>query len=86
MTPESCTNWSIGDGDANIGLQPSYAGKYTFYFNVDDKQLTIDMPTEPGTALDNTEAGEKAVKVMQNGQLLIIKNGKTFNAQGAVVK
>lgn len=86
MTPENCTNWIIGGGDANIGLQPSYAGKYTFYFNVGDMQLTIDMPTEPGTALDNTEAGETAAKVMQNGQLLIIKNGKTFNAQGAVVK
>lgn len=85
MTPENCTNWTIG-GNENIGLQPSYAGKYTFYFNEGEMQLTIDMPTEPGTALDNTEAGEKAAKVMQNGQLLIIKNGKTFNAQGAVVK
>ena len=86
MTPDNCENWIIGGGNTDIGLQPNYAGKYTFYFVPEDMKLTIDMPTEQGTALDNTEAGETAVKVMQNGQLLIIKNGKTYNAQGAVVK
>ena len=86
MTPDNCENWIIGGGDTNIGLQPNYAGKYTFYFVPEDMKLSIDMPTEQATALDNTEAGETAVKVMQNGQFFIIKNGKTFNAQGAVVK
>lgn len=38
------------------------------------------------TAIDNTEAAVKAVKVIRNGQLLIEKNGVLFNAQGAVVK
>ena len=86
MTPDNCENWIIGGGDKNIGLQPNYAGKYTFYFVPEDMKLSIDMPTEQGTALDNTEAGETAVKGMQNGQLLIIKNGKTYNAQGQIIK
>ena len=34
----------------------------------------------------NTEAGVKAVKVMENGQIFIIKNGVKYNAQGAVVR
>ena len=38
------------------------------------------------TALDNTEAEAKAVKVVRDGQLLILKNGVLYNAQGAVVK
>ena len=38
------------------------------------------------TAIDNTEATVKAVKVIRNGQLLIEKNGVLFNAQGTIVK
>ncbi|MBO5619006.1 MAG: hypothetical protein J5902_03375 [Paludibacteraceae bacterium] len=39
-----------------------------------------------GTAIDNTEVAEKAVKMIENGQLFIIKNGVKYNAQGVVVK
>ncbi len=38
------------------------------------------------TAISNTEAGVKAVKFFQNGQLMIEKNGVIYNAQGAIVK
>ena len=41
---------------------------------------------DSSTALDNTEAEAKAVKVVRDGQLLILKNGVLYNAQGAVVK
>jgi hypothetical protein len=41
---------------------------------------------DTSTALDNTEAEAKAVKVVRDGQLLILKNGVLYNAQGAVVK
>jgi len=34
----------------------------------------------------NTEVTEKAVKMIENGQLIIIKNGVKFNALGTVVK
>ena len=39
-----------------------------------------------GSAIDNTEASMKAVKMIENGQLYIIKNGVKFNAIGEVVK
>lgn len=38
------------------------------------------------TAIDNTNAELKAVKVIENGQIFIIKNGVKYNAQGAIVK
>jgi len=38
------------------------------------------------TAIDNTDAAAKAVKFFENGQLIIIKNGVKYNAQGAIVK
>ena len=41
---------------------------------------------DPTTALDNIAVEDKAVKAIINGQLIIIKNGVKFNAQGAVVK
>lgn len=37
-------------------------------------------------AINNTDAAVKAAKVVRNGQLIIIKNGVEYNAQGAVVK
>ena len=38
------------------------------------------------TAIDNTTIAEKAVKVIENGQLVIIRNGVKFNAVGAVIE
>ena len=38
------------------------------------------------TALDNTEAGVKAVKVLRNGQLIILRDGKEYNVMGTLVK
>ena len=37
-------------------------------------------------AISNTAANVNAVKVVRNGQIFILKNGKTFNALGAEVK
>jgi hypothetical protein len=37
-------------------------------------------------AIDNTDAVVKAVKLVRDGQLIIIKNGVEFNAQGAIVR
>ena len=38
------------------------------------------------TAVENAEAAVKAVKVVENGQLVIIKNGVRYNAQGSIVR
>ena len=40
----------------------------------------------PATALDNIAIEGKVVKTIINGQLIIIKNGVQYNAQGAVIK
>ncbi len=34
-------------------------------------------------AINNVEAGKEATKILRNGQLIIIRDGKEFNAQGA---
>ena len=48
-------------------------------------QFRIYYQTDP-TAIDNTEVAEKAQKVIENGQLFIIKNGVKYNAQGAAIR
>ncbi len=40
----------------------------------------------PTTALENIAVEGKAVKAIINGQLIIIKNGVQYNAQGAILK
>ena len=41
---------------------------------------------DPTEGVANTVATVKAVKIIRNGQLFVIKNGKTFNALGVEVK
>jgi hypothetical protein len=43
-------------------------------------------PEGPATALENLDTTVAPAKAIVNGQLVIIKNGVQFNAQGAVVK
>ena len=44
------------------------------------------LPQGPGTALDNVAVEAKAIKMIKNGQLIIIKNGVQYNVQGQVIK
>lgn len=48
--------------------------------------VTITTLSAVGTALENVAVEGKAAKAIVNGQLIIIKNGVQYNAQGAVVK
>ena len=48
-------------------------------FNVTDIVLVGDFPT----AISNTAVESKAVKLFENGQLVILKNGVKYNALGA---
>jgi hypothetical protein len=41
---------------------------------------------DPSTGVDNTTTDGKAVKRMVNGQLLIEREGKVYNALGAEVQ
>ena len=46
--------------------------------------LTYSAPT--GTAISNTTVETKAVKVVRDGQIFILKNGQLYNLVGTVVK
>ena len=45
-----------------------------------------DDPVDPETAVDNVAVGEKAVKVIRNGQMYIIRNAVIYNAMGQIAE
>ena len=65
-----------GEGEAMTVLPAGWAGTLYAIWKVEG----------PATALENIAVEGKAVKAIINGQLVIIKNGVQYNAQGQVVK
>ncbi len=86
------TAWFPGDGSSNFVVTAAYAGEKTVYFRPDQQggegwhYGCIYIAPSPGTGISNTAVEAKAQKMIQNGQLFIIRNGKTYNVQGQVVK
>jgi transglutaminase/protease-like cytokinesis protein 3 len=66
------------------------SGKYNKYTEMDEEEfyytLTISTKNGVATAISNTAVDTKAVKRIVNGQLLIVRDGKLFNLQGAQVR
>ena len=65
-----------GRGEAYTVIPAGWAGTLYAIWEVEG----------PATALENIAVEGKAVKAIINGQLIIIKNGVQYNAQGAILK
>ena len=50
------------------------------------KIRNVKITAEKGTGINNIAVEAKTTKIMRDGQMLIIRDGKTFNALGAEVK
>ena len=74
-----------GNDNNNMKIVADVDGTYSFTWTFATNALNITFP-KTGTGIDNTADGIKAVKVIRDGQLLIIKGEKTFNTQGQLVK
>ncbi len=82
-TIEPDENYSITSvtcGDAI--LTPEAGIYYTLPALLTDMTLTIKVQSTP-TGIDDANTAVKAVKVIRNGQLLILRDGKEFNVLGA---
>ena len=70
--------------DGNIILAP---GKYNFFYKVKEDLIYIQASTATETAVDNVTVEEvKAIKVIRNGQLYILRDGVLYNAIGQVAE
>ena len=61
------------------------------YFNISTSsgvapRMRVVAGENAATGLDNITTGAKVVKTIENGQLIIIRNGEKFNVQGQLVK
>ena len=75
----------------------SFMRGFRAYFIVDRTVITpaaapsgtrarfVNAPKQP-TSIENTELNTQAQKLFENGQLIILKNGIKYNAQGQVLK
>ncbi|MGN0235998.1 MAG: hypothetical protein ACI4BD_06800 [Paludibacteraceae bacterium] len=59
------------------------ASKYARVYSI---TYTVDKSGDIGSAVEQAQAEVKAVKVIRDGQLLIIREGKTYTAQGVEVR
>lgn len=66
-------------------LTADVAGDYTFTWDYTTLDLVVTFPELP-TAVETIQTEGKAVKRIVNGELRIIRDGKTFNALGAEVR
>lgn len=91
-TIKSDWNWVDGlkrdyEGLKSISLLPDGSGDYTFTWTFATGKLEVTYPEKGGaTAISNTETEVKAQKVIENGQIFILKNGVKYNVLGASVK
>jgi len=77
---------NLVDNEGNLGKLVKVHGDLQTYFSVAGVKNVDDYEFVTTTAIDNTNIDAKAVKFFENGQLIIIKNGVRYNAQGAVVR
>ncbi len=69
-----------------VALHDDGVGYVTFTMPSEAVTVAAEFLQEFPTAIDNTNAETKAAKVIRNGQLIIVRDGVEFNAQGAIVK
>ena len=67
----------------NIVLAP---GKYDFYYEVQADAIWIAVSPANPTGFDNVVLEQKAVKVMRNGQMCILRDGIYYNMLGQIVE
>ena len=78
-------NVNIVNEGRNFALTADQAGDYTFTWTFASQNLVVSFPELP-SAVENIQAEGKSVKRIVDGQLIIIRDGKTFNVLGAEVK
>ena len=74
----------IEAGSGNLKLIADVDGDYVFTWTYATNTLTITFPAQEG--IEEVVAAGKTVKIVRNGQMLIMKGDKIFNAQGTIVK
>ena len=84
VTRENNTVVFTGANGDNSTLVADVAGEYTFTWTYATSTLVVTYPV--ASSVDNVQVDAKAVKVIKNGMLIINRDGKEYNVQGAILK
>ncbi len=71
--------------EANMVVIIDVEGEYTFTWTFETNKLEITFP-EKGEGIEEILSEGKAVKVIREGNLIILKGDKAYNAMGQIVK
>ena len=88
MTRGNSTDWTFVEGASkkHTGLKADAKGDYTFTWTYETNALSVTFPAATATDLIGADSDSKAVKIVRDGQLLIVRDGVTYNMMGSVVK
>ena len=89
MNREYHENWTFTTAmQSNCGLLTDVAGEYTFTFTQagNDIQVTVTYPEKGETGLEQVMMNTEVTKFIYDGQLYILRDGKIYNVQGAIVR
>ena len=88
MTRVNSKDWPFVEGEhkAATGLKADAKGDYTFTWTYETNALSVTFPAATATDLIGADSDSKAVKMVRDGQLLIVRDGVTYNMMGSVVK
>ena len=62
-------------------MVPDVAGDYVFNFTIETKTLVVTYPAKE-TGMQTVNATNGYTKIIRNGQVLIVRDGKTFDMMG----
>ena len=88
MTRENSQGWTFVEGKDKkaTGLKADATGEYTFTWTYEGDKLTVTFPAATATDLISADSNNAAVKLIRDGQLLIVRDGVTYNMVGQIVR
>lgn len=87
MTRGNSTGWTFKSETNNAQITADTTGNYTFTwtYNGDKLSVTYPAPSDP-TAISNDEVESAPAKRIHNGQVVIVREGVTYNMMGQVIE
>ena len=86
LTVTPASGYKVESVTVNANPIDAVAGVYSFVMPAEAVTVSASFVKDSGTAIGNTEDAVKATKVLRDGQVLILRDGKFFNALGVEVK
>lgn len=86
MTRDNCTGWTFESGTSDATLTADADGEYTFTWTFEGDKLSVTFPAATTTDLTNINMDVPTRKLIRNGQVLIIREGATYNMMRQTVQ